>query len=556
MRRIHAVLVAALAVTVLAGFAPPAVAAAVTYTQPVTGRVTDPFRPPANPYGAGNRGLTYETQPGSPVRASASGRVTFAGQVGGALHVVVRHADGVRTSYSFLRSIAVRNGQSVAQGDAVGTTGSSFHFGARIGDAYVDPAILLESGPARVHLVPDGEFTEDGAHDDHKALLTIVGDRIGAVSKAAVGWARAGVSAGQGGADALFAAAADVAAIAANASEAEVRAMAQHLVTILDDIVNLGEFAGSFATLASALADVVDAFLDACTPPDHETPTAPPERIAVFVAGLGSHSGGPHADDNLSRRFGDLGYAADHVYDFSYKGGRHPQAYAPEDTVRDLRADAADLRDLLDQVALEHPGAQVDLIAHSQGGLIAREALADTYNGAGHTLPTIAHFVTVGTPNHGTDAATALAWLRWTEGGRAVRTLAHRVHKPFDLTGPGVAQLSETSQFIHDINKRPLRPGVAYTSIAASRDIVVPAPRARLRDATNVLVDVGSWPWESHSALTTAQPAHREVALAVNDAPPTCQSVTTVANRALTGFGIATAEDTAGVAAVGTSAAP
>ena len=64
----------------------------------------------STPYGAGNRGLEYSTTPGGPAHASAPGRVTFAGQVGGQLHVVVQHADGVRTSYSFLRTIAVRAG--------------------------------------------------------------------------------------------------------------------------------------------------------------------------------------------------------------------------------------------------------------------------------------------------------------------------------------------------------------------------------------------------------------------------------------------------------------
>ncbi len=99
------------------------------------------------------------------------------------------------------------------------------------------------------------------------------------------------------------------------------------------------------------------------------------------------------------------------------------------------------------------------------------------------------------------------------------------------------------------MNARPLRPGVAYTSIAAAHDLVVPAPRARLRGATNVLVDVGRYPWASHTALTTAEPARREVQLAVADAPPTCQSVATTAARAFEGMQIANAEDLAGAAA-------
>src|ERR687884_2023890 len=72
----------------------------VVYRPPVDGPVIDPFRPPATPYGPGNRGIDYRTVPGELVRAAADGDVVFAGQVGGSLPVVVLHPDGIRTSYS------------------------------------------------------------------------------------------------------------------------------------------------------------------------------------------------------------------------------------------------------------------------------------------------------------------------------------------------------------------------------------------------------------------------------------------------------------------------
>ena len=127
----------------------------VLYRAPVEGIVVDPFRPPEHPGAPGNRGLEYATRPGSPVRAAAPGVVTFAGQVGSGRHVTVAHADGVRTSYSFLAGITVRAGQAVGAGVVLGTSGSSFHFGARIGEAYVDPAALLGIA-GRARLVPVG----------------------------------------------------------------------------------------------------------------------------------------------------------------------------------------------------------------------------------------------------------------------------------------------------------------------------------------------------------------------------------------------------------------
>ena len=124
--------------------APRRAAAVVVYRPPVSGPVIDAFRPPAHVGAPGNRGLEYATGPGTAVRASADGVVTFAGKVGRAAHVTVAHADGVRTTYSFLASVAVRAGQSVAAGQVLG---------ARSGEASVDPGVL--SGEAgRVRLVP------------------------------------------------------------------------------------------------------------------------------------------------------------------------------------------------------------------------------------------------------------------------------------------------------------------------------------------------------------------------------------------------------------------
>src|SRR5215210_6272973 len=146
MRR-PAVAVAVAAVAVLALVRPAPVAAdpsaPSTYRPPVTAAVVDPFRPPAHPFGPGNRGVDYATEPGTPVGASADGEVVFAGAVADGLHVVVLHPDGIRTSYSFLRSVTVQRGQRVVQGQAVGTAGDRFHFGARAGDVYIDPTTLF-----------------------------------------------------------------------------------------------------------------------------------------------------------------------------------------------------------------------------------------------------------------------------------------------------------------------------------------------------------------------------------------------------------------------------
>jgi murein DD-endopeptidase MepM/ murein hydrolase activator NlpD len=124
------------------------------YVAPVDAPVIDHFRPPACLWCSGNRGIDYGTAAGIPVHAAAGGRVSFAGQVGGDLFVVVTHPDGLRTTYGFLGSISVIVGDAMVQGQVVGTTGGPLHFGVRRGDVYLDPELLLAGATMRAHLVP------------------------------------------------------------------------------------------------------------------------------------------------------------------------------------------------------------------------------------------------------------------------------------------------------------------------------------------------------------------------------------------------------------------
>ena len=136
-------------------------APALGYVWPVQGTVVDPFRPPEGPYGPGNRGLEFVTQPGSAFWAAAEGVVSFAGPVGGRLHVTVSHSDGLRVSYSGVASLGVRRGERVQQRQQLGTTGDRLHVGVRRGETYLDPARVFgrrrspggQSSLGRAHLI-------------------------------------------------------------------------------------------------------------------------------------------------------------------------------------------------------------------------------------------------------------------------------------------------------------------------------------------------------------------------------------------------------------------
>lgn len=123
--------------------------------------------PPATEYGRGHRGVDLAAAPGSPVRAIAPGRVSFAGRVAGRGVVSVElkgtGEPPLRTTYEPVRPV-VRKGDEVVRGEPVGTLerphahcgpAPCLHWGLLRGDTYLNPLgllppRLLARGPSRL----------------------------------------------------------------------------------------------------------------------------------------------------------------------------------------------------------------------------------------------------------------------------------------------------------------------------------------------------------------------------------------------------------------------
>lgn len=483
--------------------------------------MVDPFRPPTSPYGPGNRGIDYATAVGTAVRAASDGEVVFAGNVGGSLHVVVLHGDGLRSSYSFLRTAEVRRGEQVLAGQPVGTSGERFHFGVRVGEEYVDPlALLAGARPVRVRLVADpvGPAPEPEERRVLARSLSGLATTTTAVGQGALSWARDG----------------GVAVARPLAPVGDVRAWL-HYARALAVPMQLRLMAAAAAAAAER---------SECTPADraaHPTDGTPrragqhQRRLAVLVAGLGSSSGDAAVLDVDTR---SLGYEPADVVQFSYRGGTVAERpYDPTDTTVDLHLSGQRLADLLGRLAHEHPGVPVDVIAHSQGGLVARVALLGA---PGRTPPPAATLVTLGTPHGGTNPATALGLVttstpgdRMAEAGRLLGTI--------DLRGPSVRQMAETSEFVGWLGKQPPLTGTRVVSVAARDDVIVPSPRSQLPGASNVVVDVPGI--DDHGGLPGSAAAHRELALALAGLPPSCQPVVDRVVDAVTGELVSSIED-------------
>ena len=527
MRRLAVVLATLVALAALVPAGPALAAAAgpgtVSYRPPVDAPVVDPFRPPDQNWNAGNRGLEYATSAGGPVAASAAGEVVFAGPVAGGLHVVVLHDDGLRTSYSFLRSIAVRRGDKVGQGQTLGTAQERFHFGVRAGDAYLDPARLFGDGRPEVHLVPDEVRRPQSEAHERAGLARMV-----------AGWSARALAGGT--------------AAVAWAKDAAGQQIADHL----DELRGAVHFAREAQPLTHAARFAVAAHdwwkaRETCTPPDEPIPSLGERRLLVTVAGLGSTSTKGAVDEVDTAR---LGYAGADVVRFSYRGGTTAERpYTAADTTADMNQSARHLRQLLERLQAEHPGVPVDVIAHSQGGVVARAALSDEVDGADPRLPAVKSLVTIGTPHRGAPIATALTMAGHTTTGEALGKAAHAALPDLvDPRGPSIAQLAEESEFMRRLHRRPMPAGMNVTSIGGRDDLVVPAGVTRLDGARNVIVSPPGILAE-HSDLPGAAATHREIALGLAGREPTCQGLGDALADALVSDAIRQAETAAGTAA-------
>ncbi len=118
-------------------------------------RITSGFGVRVHPISRDKRahnGVDYGAPTGTPIRTVGDGVVSFAGVQRGYGNVVeVAHRDGKSTLYAHMHTIGVRKGQSVSQGDRIGTVGSTgwstgphLHFELRINGEYHDPLTIAQ----------------------------------------------------------------------------------------------------------------------------------------------------------------------------------------------------------------------------------------------------------------------------------------------------------------------------------------------------------------------------------------------------------------------------
>jgi hypothetical protein len=271
--------------------------------------------------------------------------------------------------------------------------------------------------------------------------------------------------------------------------------------------------------MASRFGEYLDS-RDRCT---SDTGAAPggggSGHLMMAVGGINSST-----DRRTGTTFGldtkALGYRTGEVAWFSYAptGG----AYRKSDTWGDLIVKAYALRNRLRELQRTHPGREVDLIAHSQGGVVVDAFMQIVFDPADPTLPPLGTVVTLSSPHRGAPAASVAQEIRSSGGGRRLLAWAESIAGGAlpPSGGRSTRQLAEGSRLMRRLWDRPLPEQLDVTSVGAPDDVVVPADRTRAAGARHVMTDPAGF--GDHSAIVADPDAMREVRLALEQRPPGC----------------------------------
>ena len=266
------------------------------------------------------------------------------------------------------------------------------------------------------------------------------------------------------------------------------------------------------------------------SPEPLERPAKPPnDNIVVAVAGITSKTRGGVSADIYEHGPELLGYPAAAVYRFSYAGSdgsRMHEPYERTDTYIDIRTAAARLRALLRRIATRHPGRRVDLIAHSQGGIVARTFLT-RFARSGDRLPVVEHLVTLASPHRGAPGASQIGPLRdRTLTGRyllgAAQDFSERGLPVPDPGSPAVRQLAPGSELMDSLAREDTAFGTRVLTLAAPNDPVVPADHAGIPGKQGRMV-----PWTGaglggHSEIVSSPDARGIAYSFLSGGAPTC----------------------------------
>lgn len=123
---------------------------------PHNGKITSKFGYRVNPFTGRNKelhgGIDFRGKVGSPIRATASGKIIYAGYRGGYGNcVIISHDKKLKTLYAHMSAILVKKGENIEVGDTIGklgntgrSTGPHLHYEVYLNNKRINPESFLK----------------------------------------------------------------------------------------------------------------------------------------------------------------------------------------------------------------------------------------------------------------------------------------------------------------------------------------------------------------------------------------------------------------------------
>jgi Peptidase family M23/Palmitoyl protein thioesterase len=246
----------------------------------------------------------------------------------------------------------------------------------------------------------------------------------------------------------------------------------------------------------------------------------PNDNVVISIGGIDEawRRGTPGRIEAIAPR---LGYSNEKSYVLSYSDD--PDAYDRSDTYGDLRSAARRLDLLLERIAVEHPGSRVDILAHSQGGLVARYFLETAGGRPDGRRSHVEHLISFSAPHQGAPLATAAEEVADTWSGKLAMDGLSRanqgrdpwpVPEGFNFAYPSLPVVdlllsfatSKASELLPDPYARSIqqmRPGSEFLTKLTTDDVAYGTRVLALQDRFDAVVpaDHARWPGEANRAV-------------------------------------------------------
>jgi hypothetical protein len=194
------------------------------------------------------------------------------------------------------------------------------------------------------------------------------------------------------------------------------------------------------------------------------------------------------------------------------------------------------------------PGREVDLLAHSQGGVVVEAFLTLIYKRNDRSYPPLGTVVTLSSPLRGDPLASAAADIGRTTSGaealRVVRGVADSAGVRLPLGTAAQRDLAADSELMRKLDAARLPDEVELTTIGSGTDVVVPGNAATRPGARGItLLPRGL---NAHRAVLNDPLALRVVRAALENKPLPCQSIAAALTASIVSTTISTLEERVG----------